>query len=99
MKLCVLFGEPDVGTLQRRIDSRAFAEWCAYLRLHPTGDDWQQTGTIASTMVNMWSDGKAKATEPGDFVPAWKPPKPPMRGDDMAAIFKAIVVSQYGVTQ
>ena len=57
--------------------------------MNPTGDDWLQTGTIAATMQNMWSDGKAKRVTADDFVPRQRPPKKPMSGDAMAAIFEA----------
>jgi hypothetical protein len=64
----------------------------AYLRINPTGDDWHQAGTIAAAVYNVARDPrKSKVVMPDEFVPSKKPPKKPMSGDAMAAVFFAAV--------
>lgn len=51
------------------ISAREFQEWQELHRIEPWGDDWLQTGTIAATLVNLWTKLKVK---PERFIPAEK---------------------------
>ena len=64
---------------------RQFSEWLEYYSLQPWGDDWLQTGVIASTVKNnivmaLCANGGEKVkqsdlSDPEDFVPNRKKPK------------------------
>ena len=54
--------------LLARLDARELAEWAAFQRLEPFGDEQRPLARIASYIVNAASGGKAKVTE-DDFLP------------------------------
>ena len=60
-----------VGELGQRMSSRELSEWMAYDRIEPFGNQWQQTGMIASTIANVHRDSKKRASpfQPEDFMP------------------------------
>jgi len=59
----------SVRRTQRLVTAREFQEWQEAYAIEPWGDDWLQAGTIAATMVNMWSKSKVK---PERFIPSVK---------------------------
>lgn len=61
----------------RSIPGTLLAEWMAFFELEPWGQEWLQTGTIASMIVNMQRDPKkSEPVAPTDFIPGYRPPKP-----------------------
>lgn len=59
----------SVRRTQRLVTSREFQEWQEAYAIEPWGDDWLQAGTIAATMVNLWTKAKVK---PEKFIPSVK---------------------------
>lgn len=55
--------------LQRRITAREFQAWQEYYRQEPFGDDWQQAGTVAAAVVNVWAK---RPVDPNRFIPREK---------------------------
>jgi hypothetical protein len=57
-----------------RMPARLFHEWMAYERLEPFGQDWLQTGVIASTVANSQRDPEQQPAPflPPDFMPAYE---------------------------
>jgi hypothetical protein len=58
-----------VAEIQERIDAREFAEWMAYYRLEPWGEERadMRMAVEASSIVNCWIDAKHR-TKPKDFL-------------------------------
>jgi flagellar basal body rod protein FlgC len=56
------------------ISSRDFAEWMAYARLEPFGEerDDLRMGIIASTIANVNRDKGKKPYSPRDFMPSFE---------------------------
>lgn len=57
------------------ISSRDFAEWLAYSRLEPWGEerDDLRMGIIAATIANANRGKNQKAYKPADFIPDFEP--------------------------
>lgn len=57
------------------ISSRQFAEWMAYSRLEPWGEDRDdlRMGIIASTIANANRGKGSKPLSPADFMPRFEP--------------------------
>lgn len=55
--------------------SAQFAEWMAYSRLEPWGEerDDLRTGIVASTMANINRGKSRKPYKPTDFMPSFEP--------------------------
>jgi hypothetical protein len=53
-----------VREAQERLDAQEFAEWKAYYRVCPWGDDWAQADLIAAMLYRGSS-----SIEPGAFMP------------------------------
>lgn len=81
-----------VGELGRRMSSRELSEWMAFYELEPFGNDWHQTGTIASVIANVNRDPKKRATpfEAEDFIPrkAAEPPGPEALAEKIKSALK-----------
>lgn len=60
----------------------------AYDRLDSIPDPWQQTGTVCSTLANLWTD-KGKFT-PDDFIPRVRPKPKILSGKAGLAWFQSI---------
>lgn len=56
------------------MDSRQYAEWMAYARLEPFGEDRAdlRMGIIASTIANTSRGKGQKAYKPQDFIPQFE---------------------------
>ncbi len=79
-----------VGEMLSRMSSREFAEWMAYYRLEPFGDERAdlRAGTIAAPLLNMWAaKGSAKA-KPSDWIMKFGP-REPMDWEAMKSILQA----------
>ena len=57
------------------ISSRQFAEWMAYGRLEPFGEerDDLRMGIVASVIANSNRGKNQKPYKPGDFMPSFEP--------------------------
>lgn len=57
------------------ISSRAFAEWMAYSRLEPWGEDRDdlRMAIVASTIANTNRGKNQKPYKPADFMPSFEP--------------------------
>jgi hypothetical protein len=57
------------------ISSRDFAEWMAYSRLEPWGEerDDLRMGIVASTIANVNRSKNQKPYKPSDFIPDFEP--------------------------
>ncbi len=57
------------------ITSKQFAEWMAYSRLEPWGEDRDdlRMGIMASTMANVNRGKNQKPYKPQDFMPSFEP--------------------------
>ena len=66
-----------VRELLARMDSRELAEWQAYYRLEPFGQERAdlRAGIVASTLANIHRDPKRKAFAPEDFMPRFEGPE------------------------
>ena len=82
-----------VAELQRRMSSREFAEWLAFMNLEPLGAERAdlQAGIIAATVANAHRDPKQRRQpyQPGDFIPDYDP-QPEKTGQDLLAIVELI---------
>lgn len=65
-----------VAELLDRMSSREFSEWMAFDQIEPFGDDWRQTGLLASLTANTNRDPKKRKHpyEIEDFMPVAKDP-------------------------
>jgi hypothetical protein len=65
-----------VGELSERMDSVELSEWIIYERYYhgPLGDEWRQTGTLASAMLAPYVR-KGNTPKATDFIPVEKPPQ------------------------
>lgn len=52
-RLALAVGEWDVDSLARRMPCGLLAEWLAFYRLEPFGDDWRRTGRAATWQAAM----------------------------------------------
>lgn len=72
-RLALSLGWPSVAWGLAHISARELAEWEAYYRLEPFGEERAdlRAGIIAATEANAHRDAKKhrKAYEPGDFMP------------------------------
>ena len=59
-----------------------FAEWQAFYRLSPWGDERAdlRAGIIASTVANVHRDRKSRSYKPADFIPRYGPVRPQSPG-------------------
>lgn len=66
----------SVKRAQREIDAAEFAEWLAYYRLEPWGEERGdlRAGIVASTVANAWRGKDVLPFNPGDFMPEFGPP-------------------------
>jgi len=68
----------SVRRLLAEVDSRELAEWQAFDRLDPIGqdrDDWR-AGIVAATVANRSRGKGERAYSPADFVPDFDPQPP-----------------------
>lgn len=63
LKLALLFGEPNVGELQEKIDAKQFMEWVAYNNVHCLPDSWNESARLAQCFSGV---------KPNDFIPTKK---------------------------
>jgi len=74
------------------ISAAELAEWQAYYRFEPFGDEWQQTSYLCAMTGNAAGGKKGGGRfKPQDFMPA----NPPIRrarqtGEQMLSIFRLI---------
>jgi hypothetical protein len=66
--------------------ARQFAEWVAYYGIEPFGEDWKQTGEIASLLYNAHRSSDARASTPADFMPIRRD-EAELTGDQLLAAF------------
>ena len=68
-------GRPDVDGMLAEITSVQFAEWMAYSRLEPWGEerDDLRMGIVASTVANVNRPKDKKPYKPTDFMPSFEP--------------------------
>lgn len=60
-----------MAELERGLSSREMSEWMAYDRIDLIPDAWLQTGTICSTVANLWTE--KGGYKPEDFIPRPRP--------------------------
>ncbi len=88
-RLAALFG-CTVRELLARIDARELAEWQAYFRLEPFGEeraDWRQAQTTAM-LANVNLAKNAKPIDPSLFIFGHEPPKQETSlADQIRAVF------------
>lgn len=68
-------GRPDVDGLLGELSSTQLAEWLAYFRLEPFGEerDDLRMGIVASTIANVNRSAKRrKPYQPEDFMPRFE---------------------------
>lgn len=77
--------------LQQEIDAHEFAEWMAFDRICPFGDERAdlRAGIIASTIANCAAFGKKRTFKPSDFMPEFD--RKPKTLDELEARFKLFV--------
>ena len=67
-----------VAELQRRMSSREFAEWQAFVTVYgpigPVRGDYH-AAQVESTLINAWRGKGQKAVSLSDRVLKWSPPK------------------------
>ncbi|PCI51396.1 MAG: hypothetical protein COB49_01965 [Alphaproteobacteria bacterium] len=87
-RLAALLG-CTVRELLARIDARELAEWQAYYRLEPFGEeraDWRTAQTTAMIAnVNLGKD--ARPIEAGIFMYGYQPEPEPSLADQIKAVF------------
>ncbi len=54
---------------QERLDAQEFAEWQAYYKICPWGDDWAQADLIAWVLYQANRGRDSRDLEPGAFMP------------------------------
>jgi hypothetical protein len=66
---------PDVDGMLAEMSSRDLAEWMAYSRIEPWGEerDDLRIGILASMIANMFREKGKKAYEPQDFILNFEP--------------------------
>jgi len=66
------------------ISSRSLSEWIAYAKLEPFGDEWRQTGLIASVIAETHRDAdqRSQPFTPEDFMPKYESAEEPMDWQD-----------------
>jgi hypothetical protein len=76
----------SVARAQREVDSAEFAEWMAFDRIDPIGDDRQDVlmAIAVANITGAWG-GKRK---PKDFMPQWRRPKQRQTGAQMAELLR-----------
>lgn len=82
-----------VEELQARMTSREFAEWLAYYRIYPFGNERedQRAGAIASAIVNVHRKKGSKPLGWQKFFPPYSERKPVKDWRDLMAKAAAIV--------
>ena len=67
-------GRIDVDDMLAEISSAQFAEWLAYARLEPWGEERAdlRAGIVASTIANVNRGKGQKAYNPQDFMPKFE---------------------------
>ena len=76
-------GRADVAQLQREISSREFAEWLAFYRLEPFGEERAdlRMAVLAALIANVNRNPKKRRVfTPEDFMPKFEPPSDSPRG-------------------
>jgi len=58
-----------VRELQERMDAVEFAEWQAYYRIQPFGDDWAQASTVAWMLYQVNRTSKSDNLSMDTFLP------------------------------
>lgn len=73
------------------ITSKQFAEWMAYSRLEPWGEerDDLRMGIVASTVANVNRGKNQKAFKPTDFMPSFEPETEEQAAERMIAKARA----------
>jgi len=68
-------GRHDVDAMLAEMTSGAFAEWMAYSRIEPWGEDRDdlRIGILASMIANMFREKGKKAYAPQDFILNFEP--------------------------
>lgn len=94
-RLALAMCEPSVRVLRQKIDSREFAEWMAFDRLDPIGNERADlhAGIVASTIANCHRGKSQRAYVPADFMPKYgEAHKPRKTVAEMEAQFKLFVM-------
>ena len=68
-------GRHDVDAMLSEMTSAQFAEWMAYSRAEPWGEerDDLRMGVLASMIANMFRDKNKKPAKPSDFILDFEP--------------------------
>ena len=82
---------------QCRCDAREFAEWMAFYRLEPWGEQRGdlRIGILAAVVANMFRKKGRRALQPVDFMPKFEKKWLPMTTGEMYDKFKGIA-TRYG---
>jgi|TARA_R100001530_G_scaffold41605_1_gene31811 hypothetical protein len=78
-----------VGEMLRKMSSSEMADWIAFWRLDPWGEERAdlRSGIIAAVTANVWS-GKGRKAKPADFMPNFvEPDRPRQSMESQKAIF------------
>jgi len=63
-----------VRACQEAVTSQEFAEWMAFFRIHPFGEQRMDArfAMLAALVANLWTDSKRKRWTPEEFMPDYE---------------------------
>lgn len=90
-RLATVVGEWNVeqgaDSLSARMTLGQLAEWMAYYRIEPFGQDWWRSARHAATLGAVWT-GKFNEEIEQTFMPTFRPDRPQTEAEMMAEMAK-----------
>lgn len=82
-RLCLALGTVHPDVILRQLSSHQIAEWMAYFRLYPFGQDYTDhlIAQLTAEFANRWRGKTESVRQTSEFLPLYK--RPDMSPDDI----------------